>query len=280
MNNVMIDRRFVERTRRNEVLLLDGQATSSRMRASGSIPGSHSRMPWLGGPLREAVVLEVFRQAGLFMAHAGLGMPTGWRLITTRFGMTWRKHPPQIGVASVFWFDVSGQASVERRGSKASYLRFAAEMVWAGRVVADGFVEAYSVAPDLYRAFRRPSHRTPPTADPVVGSPSRETPENEQPVQRDDSDPFLFDQPTDHIVSMALIETVLAAAASPGKKRKAISVDMEFLKFAECSDPITLVCEERRLNGERAWELRQAGQAIARAVTSTAAPGRRTPLGP
>jgi len=48
----------------------------------------------------------------------------------------------------------------------------------------------------------------------------------------------------------------------------------EFLKFGERTDPITLAPVNRSgAKGESGWELRQTGEVIARAVTSTLVPG-------
>lgn len=271
---VSVDQRLVHRTRDDEVFLVDAEVAGDDMHASGAVPGSHSRMPRVDGPLPEIIVLEIFRQAGFFMAHQGVGMPFGWHLVTTRFGMDWQQQPPHVDAASTFLFNLNGQVSIRRRGPDPYYLGFTAELVAGDRAVAGGWVEAYCLAPHQYQALRRRSLTDTGASqrDSRNTAPEEERAESGWLVSWDAQDPFLFTRFGDHVVSMAMIETVLAVAGGRDDKHAPVSVDMEFSKFGEVSDPIILTPVDQDTRRRR-WELHQTGEVIARARTNTDIPG-------
>ncbi|KAA9110670.1 AfsA-related hotdog domain-containing protein [Microbacterium rhizomatis] len=260
----MIDQRAVHRTRDDEVFLVDAVVAGDRVSASGVISSGHSRMLRSGGRLPGILVLEIFRQAGFLMAHEAAGMPFGWHLVTSRVEMVWRAGPPHVASNSAFAFEVTGEVGVERRGGEPCYLQFTAELASAGRVIATGTIEAYSLAPDRYQALRRHAlvaphaHLVADTQSNDDGSPGRV-------VGWDDSDPFLFNRPGDHVVSMALIEAILAAAEAHSSGRPT-SVEVEFLHFAERNSPVYLAPPQRR-GGDDVWELHQDDRLIVRAFT-------------
>lgn len=242
--------------------MLSAEVEGEQLFAAVSVPSWHERMPNHQGSLPELIVLEILRQCGYLMAHSALGMPGDWHLVTTALALEWRATPPTVRADVDFTCTVTGRV----REGDGGHLAFHAELLSHGDMIATGELEARCLAPRHYAAIRGFAERASrshanldaPTHDGVSG-PGR-------PVRWNDQDRFLFNRRGDHVVSMALVDAVLADAASSSTSGN-VSIRMEFLRFAEQSAAILLERETLGTIGQDLWLLRQAGQVIARAVT-------------
>lgn len=268
-----LERWHTHRRGRGEAFLTNAEAVGDVMTASGRVPAGHSRMPDPRGGLPEMLALEIIRQAGFFTAHAAIGVPFGWHLVTTRLALTWQRDAPRVSKNTPFRFDVTGR--VERLTKDA--LHFRAELEHKQQIIAVGTIEALSIAPDRYRALRRRSLSSPAAPHHVTGSPLGELTKDGWMVRWNDQDPFLFNRPGDHVVSMALIDAVLAGARL--RAPCVVSLDMRFLRFAERDGTITLKAAGDQFHDGKTWEIRQGGEIIARASTRPFPAARSTPSG-
>jgi hypothetical protein len=265
-----LDEQLVHRTRDSEIFLVSAGTTGDGVHASGRVPSNHSRLPDIRGVLPEILGLEIFRQVGFFAAHTAIGIPMGWHLVTTRFGLMWQTAPPIVSKSSTFWFNVTGHAQAQAN----RVLRFTAELHHEGVVIALGSIEALSVSPHRYQALRRRFINVATVPHNEIGTPLGDETEAGWTVRWNDQDPFLFNRPGDHVVSMALIEAVLAGARRESDERYSLSVDMEFHNFADRNATITLRRTGNFNPTNQRWELEQNGRIVAQAIT------RRVPVSP
>jgi hypothetical protein len=192
-----------------------------------------------GGPLPLLHGVEVFRQAGLVVAHQGHQVPTDFRFTIQDIAFGWadgaRPRLPDDGR-----FTAEARVRViehhERRGV-TSALRVEVDVTDDAGPVAAGGGLLRCVSPANYRALRRRAHAP-------ASSPHRSDPDSLRDVERahgelsahigwDDADPLLFDHATDHLSGLVMMAAAVRAAEVLADGREVRRVAMAYDRFVE-----------------------------------------------
>jgi hypothetical protein len=263
----LINRNVVHRTLDSEVFLFGYTVTGElSLRADVGIPPTHSRARTSLGELSSMVVLEVFRQGAFLIAHECVNVPMDWHFVTKRAALTWVQPPPLVPPFGVLWCELEVEVSIETKRGEPFLLTWNLRLSHGDRSVAVGTLWGWVLDPSRYRALRRAALAAPESAR----RPATAQSEDETTVTWDDRDPFLFNRPGDHVVSMALIDAVFNGANSVDGTQLD-TFEMDFLRFAERTDPIRLNVGHSPA-GEDTFEFHQLGEVIARAVARTGTP--------
>lgn len=206
---VLIDRSAAHRSTRSESLVWAIESVSeTSWRADVEIPRSH----WLCHPTPDRVpvtlLAEAFRQAGLAICVAGLGMGQSVHFVVS--SMTVRVEPeslrfPRFG-ALEGTLDVRFAGVKHRKG-----IPHVLEVEYELPGIASGRVDARVLVDSDYRAIRRNAVILDDTVR-EFGGELIETVERgaEHLTARlgiDESDPFFFDHPVDHLPGMLLLHS-------------------------------------------------------------------------
>ena len=265
---VLIDRSAAHRSTRSESLVWAIEAVSeTSWRADVEIPRSH----WLCHPAPDRVpvtlLAEAFRQAGLAICVAGLGMGQSVHFVVS--SMTVRVVPeslrfPRFGA-------LEGTLNVQFAGvkhRKGIPHVLAVEYELPG--IASGRVDARVLVDRDYRAIRR-------NAAALDGEVHAFGGELIEPIAReadrvtarlgvDESDPFFFDHPVDHLPGMLLLHS----AAVMHEQEHGVPprfLRVAFPAFGELRAE-TVVCAAVSAHGVDA-EFTQDGRLIATATTDS-----------
>nr|BFD87914.1 gamma-butyrolactone biosynthesis protein ScbA [Streptomyces sp. Xyl84] len=229
-----------------------------RFSLTGQWPRAHTlfnRSDGLGhDPLQ---VAETFRQAGMFLAHAELGVPLTHQFVM--WNLSYTTYQQHLGIAlspTDFELDARCAEITWRRGMAAS-LRLELAVVRDGVLAAHGAGTFSTVPPAVYQRLR--TNRTPAPHDAYDLTTSR-VPLDPAAVGRtsatdvvltatnsptrwlltpDLTHPILFDHAGDHLPGMVLLEAGRQAACAALAPQGLIpaSATTEFLRYAELDRP-------------------------------------------
>ncbi|GAA4167131.1 AfsA-related hotdog domain-containing protein [Gryllotalpicola koreensis] len=206
---VLIDRSAAHRSTRSESLVWAIEAVSpTDWRADVEIPRSH----WLCHPTPDRVpvtlLAEAFRQAGLAICVAGLGMGQSMHFIVS--SMTVRVEPenlrfPRFG-ALEGTLEVHFAGITQRKG-----IPHVLEVEYNLPGIASGRVDARVLVDRDYRAIRRNAAELDACVRPFGGdlieTVARSGDQLAARLGVDESDPFFFDHPVDHLPGMLLLHS-------------------------------------------------------------------------
>lgn len=263
---VLIDRSAAHRSTRSESLVWAIESVSETgWRADVEIPRSH----WLCHPTPDRVpvtlLAEAFRQAGLAICVAGLGMGQSVHFVVSN--MTVRVEPeslrfPRFGALEAT-LDVRFAGVKHRKG-----IPHVLEVEYVLPGIASGRADARVLVDRDYRAIRR---NAVPLDEEVAGFDGTLI----EPIARianhltarlgvDESDPFFFDHPVDHLPGMLLLHS----AAVMHEREHGVPprfLTVAFPAFGELRAE-TVVEAEIRARGLDV-DFMQAGRTIALATT-------------
>jgi hypothetical protein len=262
---VLIDSSAAHRSTRSESLVWAIEpVTENSWRADVELPRSH----WLCHPVPRRVpvtlLAEAFRQAGLAICVAGLGMESVHFVVSS---MTVRVEPETLrfprfgaleGALTVTFSDVRYRKGVPHV--------LVVDYELPG--IASGRVDARVLADRDYRAIRRHAvsldEREPVAGVPLLGELHREEGRLSARLGVDESDPFFFDHPVDHLPGMLLLHSAAVVHEQElGAPPRFLTV--EFPAFGELRVDTTVDAEVSAGGTEVAF--RQGGRVIAAAVT-------------
>ncbi|WP_373692877.1 hypothetical protein [Agromyces silvae] len=226
------------------------------------IRSDHVRARTGRGELSSAIALEVFRQGAFLIAHQHMRVPLDWHFITKNAVLRWSRWLPSFPASGEMRYQLDVRVDIETKRGRPFLLMWGLRLLYGGRVVADGELHGWTVAPARYRALRR-------TALAAPERPARpQTPQGESGaiVEWDDHDPFLLNRPGDHVVSMILIDAVLRAVNAEEIRLR--SFEMEFRRFAERTVPVYLLVNTDHA-GVSNVTFTQSGEVVAVASTSS-----------
>ncbi|MGW7528755.1 ScbA/BarX family gamma-butyrolactone biosynthesis protein [Streptomyces sp. NPDC054783] len=257
-----VPKEYVHRASLAEVFLTGCTAQQQHnFSLTGQWPRAHTLFNSTDGSAHDPLqVAETFRQAGMFIAHAELGVPLSHRLVM--WNLSYTTHPNNMGITlTPTDFILSARCSeiTWRRGA-ASWLRFEMSIHRDGALVAHGGGSISTIPQAVYSRLR--SNRTPwsgeafaisesraPLAPVTVGRTSTtdvvlsptDTP-GRWLLTPDLTHPIFFDHADDHIPGMVLLEGARqAASASLAPKRlKPTNASTEFFRYAEFDRPCWL----------------------------------------
>ncbi|MFG1666829.1 ScbA/BarX family gamma-butyrolactone biosynthesis protein [Streptomyces sp. Y7] len=253
-----VPKEYVHRASLAEVFLT-GCTTQheAHFELTGQWPRAHTFFHSFDGKDHDPlIVAETFRQAGLFLAHAELGVPLGHHFVMWDLTFTSQLRHLRVGSAPTDIELTAICTDVSRRGRTTSGFRMELALRRDGRVIATGGGRFTCVSPAVYSRLRGsrldrasiPQPRTaldllPPSAvgrlrpsDVVLSSTHRPdswllTPDPDHPV--------LFDHSGDHLPGMVLLEAARQAAyrcAAPGTIVPS-AISTVFHRYAELDEP-------------------------------------------
>ncbi|MFF3468957.1 ScbA/BarX family gamma-butyrolactone biosynthesis protein [Streptomyces sp. NPDC002619] len=257
-----VPREYVHRACLAEVFLTGCTAHGNlRFTLTGQWPRAHALFNSPDGTRHDPLqIAETFRQAGMFVSHAELGIPLDHHFVM--WSLSYTSDLRQLAIASTptdFRLEVKCTQVNERRGL-ASQARMAFTIHRSGNLMAHGAAHYTVITPSAYarlRADRLDPHpfnttapRTQPATAPIppalVGRTSPTdvvlTP-TEKPNQwlltPDFNHPILFDHHADHLPGMVLLEGARqAATASVGPRTLTpASTSTDFHHYAELDQP-------------------------------------------
>jgi hypothetical protein len=239
----VIDRRLVHRTLDTEVFITKfSEEGEHQWRSVVCIPSEHARMRRSNGSLPIILALEVLRQGGFVAAHKGMGVPLEWHFVIQHFGIRWDSQPPAIPTGARFRAElVTRIVNTQFRDGLPSVLVYEFDLVYKGEVIATGNGITLCINPPRYHALRKRALSSPTSPHHCEDHPFSRDEQGQLTIRWNDQDPFLFNRPGDHVVSMALIDSFIAAASDHNHSEKHIqSFDISFISFAECNQVIHL----------------------------------------
>ena len=270
---VLIDRSAAHRSTRSESLVWAIEPVSEQTwRADVELPRSH----WLCHPVPDRVPLtllaEAFRQAGLAICVAGLGMGQSVHFVVS--SMTVRVEPetlrfPRFGA-------LEGSLAVTFSGVRhRKGIPYILEVDYELPGVASGRVDARVLVDRDYRALRRNAVRLddsmPEAGVDLLTEISRRPDFLSARLGVDESDPFFFDHPVDHLPGMLLLHTAAVVHEHEhGAPPRFLTVG--FPAFGELRVDTTVGAELWPSGVDVAFT--QGGRLIASAVTDTQPAGR------
>lgn len=235
-----LDRRLVHRTSNASVFLTDVWRKGP---ASWTLGVQVPRPPFVGQTAVSDVPLpfgvEVLRQCGLAVAHRGYDVPLGHAFTIQDISFAWTRGAaaayPEYGP-----FEVLAHLDVIehlQRREETSGLRVRCRLESDRGVVADGGGLLRCMSPAHFQALRR---RTRPAG--VVARRYDTEPLRRVERHRDEltgllawnqSDPFVFDHPTDHVPGMAMLVGLEHAARLLRPGRCVATIAMTYERFVE-----------------------------------------------
>lgn len=260
----MVVKEWVHRTSDAEVFLTQfAPIEKDALSATVVIPRTHSQVKKARGQLSSMVVFEVFRQGAFLISHTNLQIPLGWHFVTKSSSLVWVLPPPIGSDNHALVYNLFVRVAVETKRGEPYRLFWALELFHEKNLIATGSLDGYALNTNRYRALRRTAINALSDASGALISASRtETGETGSVVDWNEDDPFFFNRPGDHIVSMALIDTVFRSAT-----RNVRDFDITFEQFAERNPPIFL----KQHQGDKAesFIFFQDGATIATARTTS-----------
>ena len=236
---------------------------------TGQWPRAHTLFTSADGSSHDPLqVAETFRQAGMFLAHAELGVPLGHRFVM--WDLTYTTSPENLGITLAptdFRLDARCTEITWRRGVAGS-LRLDLSIHRDGALVAHGAGSFSTIPQAVYKRLR--ANRTPwsgapfaiaesrsPLAPSAVGRVSTkdvvlsatQTPDRWL-LTPDVTHPIFFDHANDHLPGMVLLEGArqAACAALAPQQVKPTNASTQFFRYAEldrpCSVEVTRITPE------------------------------------
>jgi 2-oxo-3-(phosphooxy)propyl 3-oxoalkanoate synthase len=238
---------------------------------TGQWPRAHTLFNSTDGSGHDPLqVAETFRQTGMFLAHAELGVPLSHRFVM--WDLSYTTHPENMTIALTptdFRLEARCTEITWRRGAAGS-LRLDLSIHRDGALVAHG-AGSFSTMPravyDRLRANREPrpdpafsiSGSRSPLAPPAVGRTSvrdvvlsaTDTP-GRWLLTPDLTHPIFFDHADDHFPGMVLLEGArqAASAALAPKRLRPTNASTRFFRYAELDRPCRV--EATRISPESA----------------------------
>ena len=254
-----VPKEYVHRASLAEVFLT-GCAVDERENFSltGQWPRAHTLFTSADGSSHDPLqVAETFRQAGMFLAHAELGVPLGHRFVM--WDLSYTTYLEHMGIALTptdFRLDARCTEITWRRGA-AGWLRLELSIHRDGALVAHGAGSFSTIPQGVYNRLR--ANRTPwsgaalaiaqsrsPLAPSAVGRAftrdvvlsATQTPDRWL-LTPDFTHPIFFDHADDHLPGMVLLEGArqAACAALAPHHMKPTSASTQFFRYAELDRP-------------------------------------------
>lgn len=228
--------------------------------ASVRLPTAHPRLA-PGVSLSSVVVVEVFRQGAFLLAHRVLDVPLTWHFITAVLRLRWLTAPPRMPHRAALNGVLSVRATVQTRKGQPYRVHWFLTLCIDGTDTVAGEFEGYVLEERDYRLLRRSATRR-STELHTDGAPvAVATPAGFE-IHWDETDQFIFRRPSDHVVSMALVDATESAIAL-GAHAPLAALEMEFPRFAEHDTPILCVENEGEDNRVRTLTFQQEGSIVA-----------------
>ncbi|MFF7734906.1 ScbA/BarX family gamma-butyrolactone biosynthesis protein [Streptomyces sp. NPDC007984] len=226
-----VPKEYVHRASLAEVFLTRcTRQSESHFALLGQWPRAHTFFQAAGGGRHDPLLTaETFRQAGLFLAHAELGVPLGHHFVMSDLWFSTEPDRLRIGSAPT---DIELSAvctDVTLRGGRAGGFRMELSIRRDGTVVAVGGGRFTCVSSAVYRRLRGDrlgcdlnGRRGLPRATMPPATVGRDRPEdvvlsptdrpNRWLLEPDPDHPVLFDHEGDHYPGMVLLEAARQAA--------------------------------------------------------------------
>ncbi|MFF4364351.1 ScbA/BarX family gamma-butyrolactone biosynthesis protein [Streptomyces sp. NPDC001604] len=228
-----VPREYVHRACLAEVFLTGcTQQSETRFALSGQWPRAHTFFQSADGTAHDPLLTaETFRQAGLFLAHAELGVPLGHHFVMWELAFTTDPDRLHIGPRPTDIELTATCTDITRRAGRATGFRMELSIRRDGQAIAAGGGRFTVITPAVYHRLRGthptpdtstlrqiPRETMPPTAvgrarnTDVVLSPT-DTPHRWL-LTPDPTHPVLFDHTGDHHPGMVLLEAARQAACA------------------------------------------------------------------
>lgn len=266
-----VPKEYVHRASLAEVFLTGCTAQGDlRFTLTGQWPRAHTLFSSPDGRSHDPLqVAETFRQAGMFLAHAELGVPLGHHFVMWNLNYTTFQENLRIGPHPTDFEMDARCTDVTYSGRRVSKLHMEFEIRRDGTTLAHAAGHFSAITPGVYARLRasRPERDdsgtpfTPPDLPPITpASVGRHSPADVALTPTADSTrwlltpdlnhPILFDHAGDHLPGMVLLEGARQAAcslAAPLVMRPS-SAATYFHRYAELDRPCWI--EVDRLSAE------------------------------
>lgn len=272
-----VPRRLVHRTAVAEVFVTGlRQVSDALFHVAGQWPRTHAYFEIRNGRRHDPFLfLETIRQAGLLVAHTGLGVPVGHQFLFHRNsytvdprGLACGDRPVEVLIA------VSVPPRSERRtGRRQMTFSCTREDAHTGSAA----VAWSAVSPAVYARIRggRPAPSPTPQPRPVAAElVGRRRGEDVVLSPTDDprawllrinhGHPVMFDHPVDHVPGMVAMEAVRQAAMLATGRPSAVarSGTFAFHRYIELDRPCVVSVDATGATGRIRVRLRQGGQTV------------------
>ncbi|MFD5452073.1 ScbA/BarX family gamma-butyrolactone biosynthesis protein [Streptomyces sp. NPDC127100] len=226
-----VPKEYVHRASLAEVFLTGCTAQGNdQFSLTGQWPRTHALFNSPDGKSHDPLqVAETFRQAGMFLAHAELGVPLGQRFIM--WNLTYTTNPHHLTITNhPTDFDLHAHCTdITRRRGTATRMHMQLTIHRAGHLLAHGNGTFSAIPPAVYQRLR--NHHTPPTTPynptthrnplppttigrttttDVLLTPT--TTPHRYLLTPDHNHPILFDHTDDHLPGMVLLQAARQAA--------------------------------------------------------------------
>lgn len=270
-----VPKEYVHRACLAEVFLTGCTADERRnFSLTGQWPRAHTLFNSSDGSRHDSLqVAETFRQAGMFLAHAELGVSLSDRFVM--WDLSYTTHPENMGIALMptdFRLDAECTDITWRRGA-AGRLRLDLSIYRGDALVAHGAGSFSTVARAVYNRLR--SNRV-PWPDPAFSMAESRNPLAPSAVGRaftrdvvlsptdtcgrwllspDLTHPIFFDHADDHLPGMVLLEGAQQAACAvlAPRQMRPTSASTQFFRYAELDRPCWV--EVTRISPENAGNM-------------------------
>ncbi|NUS16762.1 MAG: hypothetical protein HOY69_36090 [Streptomyces sp.] len=224
---------------------------------SGQWPRAHTFFQSFDGTGHDPLLTaETFRQAGLFLAHAELGVPLGHHFVMWELGFSTELDRLDIGHSPTDVELTATCTDITRRGGRATGFRMELSIRRDGEAIAVGGGRFTVISPAVYRRLRGarltcdvsalrgiPRRALPPSAvgraraADVVLSPADGP--NRWLLTPDPTHPVLFDHTGDHHPGMVLLEAARQAACALVTPMTVVpsAISTVFHRYAELDEP-------------------------------------------
>lgn len=250
-----VPREYVHRASLAEVFLTAcTQQDGTRFELTGQWPRAHTFFQSADGREHDPLlVAETFRQTGLFLAHAELGVPLGHHFVMRDLTFAVQLHRLSVGLTPTDITLTAVCSEINRRGRTTSGFRMDLTLRRDGVVLATGGGQFTCVAPAVYRRLRGPvADRS--TAEPSVRAHERSAAGRLGPsdvvlsstarpnrwlLTPDPCHPVLFDHAGDHLPGMVLLEAARQAATRchAVHPMRPAAISTTFDRYAELDSP-------------------------------------------
>ncbi|MGW3124212.1 ScbA/BarX family gamma-butyrolactone biosynthesis protein [Streptomyces sp. NPDC001107] len=267
-----VPREYVHRACLAEVFLTGcTRHSDTRFTLSGQWPRAHTFFQSADGRRHDPLLsAETFRQAGLLLAHAELGVPLGHHFVMQELAFTTHPDRLTIGPRPTDLHLTATCTDITRRAGRATGFRMELTIHHNGQAIAAGSGRFTVIPPAVYHRLRgtHPTHTptsTPPTTHTPTSTPptTPRTPIPPTTVGRarttdvvlsptdtphrwlltpDPTHPVLFDHTGDHHPGMVLLEAARQAASAllTPITVTPTAITTHFHHYAELDQPCTI----------------------------------------
>lgn len=254
-----VPKEYVHRASLAEVFLTGcTERDDQRFSLTGQWPRAHTLFNGTDGNRHDPLqVAETFRQAGMFLAHAELGVPLSHRFVL--WNLSYTTYLPELRITSSptdFQLDARATEITWRRGM-AGWLRLELSIRRDGILVANGAGSFSSIPPAVYTRLRS-NHQAwsgapfdlrgdrAPLAPVTVGRTARTDvvlSATDSPTRwlltPDLDHPIFFDHTDDHLPGMVLLEGARQAASTLVAPHRMVpaNASTDFFRYAELDRP-------------------------------------------